>query len=120
MSENRISFLLCTISQLRNPSGCKVSKIGRSRDFADDLNGVPLQENPFRTRICEVFSSDGKGNLTFEDFLDMLSVFSEHAPRDIKVFYAFKIYGQYTCLLLTLFIQFTSEISCSWITSLSL
>ncbi|EEB12837.1 predicted protein [Pediculus humanus corporis] len=51
-----------------------------------------LRENPFRQRICEVFSNDGKGNLTFEDFLDLLSVFSEHAPRDIKVFYAFKIY----------------------------
>lgn len=54
-----------------------------------------FQENPFKRRICEVFSRDGKGNLSFEDFLDMLSVFSEQAPRDIKVFYAFKIYGQY-------------------------
>ncbi|XKL61131.1 hypothetical protein PGB90_008188 [Kerria lacca] len=51
-----------------------------------------LKENPFRKRICEVFSRDGKGHLTFEDFLDLLSVFSEQAPRDIKVFYAFKIY----------------------------
>jgi hypothetical protein len=55
---------------------------------------VCLQENPFRERICQVFSRDGKGNLTFEDFLDLLSVFSEQAPRDIKVFYAFKIYGK--------------------------
>ncbi|GLH08318.1 Calcium and integrin-binding family member 3 [Gryllus bimaculatus] len=45
-----------------------------------------LRENPFRQRICEVFSRDGKGNLTFEDFLDMLSVFSEQASRDIKDF----------------------------------
>lgn len=52
-----------------------------------------LRENPFKKRICEAFSRDGKGNLTFEDFLDLLSVFSEHCPRDIKVFYAFKIYG---------------------------
>uniref|UniRef100_T1GYG5 EF-hand domain-containing protein n=1 Tax=Megaselia scalaris TaxID=36166 RepID=T1GYG5_MEGSC len=51
-----------------------------------------LRENPFRTRICEAFSRDGQGNLSFEDFLDFLSVFSEQAPRDIKVFYAFKIY----------------------------
>lgn len=54
-----------------------------------------LRENPFRTRICEAFSRDGQGNLSFEDFLDILSVFSEQAPRDIKVFYAFKIYGEY-------------------------
>lgn len=52
-----------------------------------------LRENPFKQQICEAFSRDGKGNLTFEDFLDLLSVFSEHCPRDIKVFYAFKIYG---------------------------
>lgn len=58
------------------------------------LRFVCLQENPFRQRICQVFSRDGKGNLTFEDFLDLLSVFSEQAPRDIKVFYAFKIYGE--------------------------
>lgn len=53
-----------------------------------------LRENPFRQRICETFSRDSEGNLTFEDFLDLLSVFSEQAPRDIKVFYAFKIYGK--------------------------
>ncbi|KAG4079472.1 hypothetical protein HA402_005169 [Bradysia odoriphaga] len=51
-----------------------------------------LKENPFKQRICEAFSRDGLGNLTFEDFLDLLSVFSEQAPRDIKIFYAFKIY----------------------------
>lgn len=28
----------------------------------------------------------------FFQFLDCLSVFSEHAPRDLKIFYAFKIY----------------------------
>lgn len=31
--------------------------------------------------------------------MDLLSVFSEQAPRDIKVFYAFKIYGEKTVLL---------------------
>ncbi|CAH1103571.1 unnamed protein product [Psylliodes chrysocephalus] len=59
----------------------------------DSIEKIPeLHENPFKTRICEVFSRDGKGNLSFEDFLDLLSVFSEQAPRDIKVFYAFRIY----------------------------
>ena len=63
-------------------------------DISVILRFVCLQENPFRQRICRVFSRDSKGNLTFEDFLDLLSVFSEQAPRDIKVFYAFKIYGE--------------------------
>ena len=36
-----------------------------------------MQENPFRRRICEVFSPDGDGSLTFDDFLNMMSVLSE-------------------------------------------
>ena len=57
-----------------------------------------------------MFSRDGKGNLTFEDFLDLLSVFSEQAPRDIKVFYAFKIYGEKVFVSILLF----SKSSCTY------
>jgi calcium and integrin-binding protein 1 len=46
----------------------------------------------FSERVCESFSKDGYGNLNFEEFLDCLSVFSEHAPRDLKIYYAFRIY----------------------------
>lgn len=53
-----------------------------------------LQDNPFRQRIAEVFSEDGQGNMTLDDFLDMFSVLSEMAPRDLKAYYAFKIYGR--------------------------
>ncbi|CAP24598.1 Protein CBR-CALM-1 [Caenorhabditis briggsae] len=49
-------------------------------------------ENPFKRRICEVFSEDGRGNLSFDDFLDMFSVFSEMAPLQLKLKYAFRIY----------------------------
>ncbi|KAG7456550.1 hypothetical protein MATL_G00237000 [Megalops atlanticus] len=49
-------------------------------------------DNPFRQRIAEVFSEDGEGNMTLDDFLDMFSVLSEMAPRDLKAYYAFKIY----------------------------
>ncbi|XP_063811246.1 calcium and integrin-binding family member 3-like [Pseudophryne corroboree] len=51
-----------------------------------------LKDNPFRQRIAEVFSEDGEGNMTLDDFLDMFSVLSEMAPRDLKAYYAFKIY----------------------------
>uniref|UniRef100_U3IN16 Calcium and integrin binding family member 3 n=2 Tax=Anatidae TaxID=8830 RepID=U3IN16_ANAPP len=51
-----------------------------------------LKDNPFRQRIAEVFSEDGDGNMTLDDFLDMFSVLSEMAPRDLKAYYAFKIY----------------------------
>lgn len=53
-----------------------------------------LQDNPFRQRIAQVFSEDGEGNMTLDDFLDMFSALSEMAPRDLKAYYAFKIYGQ--------------------------
>ena len=60
------------------------------------LNMVSFfQENPFCERICQVFSEDGSGDMSFDDFLDMFSVFSEAAPRDIKCVYAFRIYGRY-------------------------
>ena len=53
-----------------------------------------LRACPFARRLCNVFSSDpyGKGRLNFEDFLDMMSVFSERAPWNLKVTYAFKIF----------------------------
>ena len=61
------------------------------------VSGHPLffQVNPFRDRLCEVFSSSEDGDLTFEDFLDMMSVFSDNAPKPVKIEYAFKIYGKY-------------------------
>ncbi|KAK2542144.1 Cib3 [Columba guinea] len=33
-----------------------------------------LKDNPFRQRIAEVFSENGDGNMTLDDFLDMFSV----------------------------------------------
>ncbi|EDO36724.1 predicted protein [Nematostella vectensis] len=51
-----------------------------------------LKENPFKCRICQVFSVNGSGALTFDDFLNMMSVLSDSAPRELKVKYAFKIF----------------------------
>uniref|UniRef100_A0A669PYI0 EF-hand domain-containing protein n=3 Tax=Phasianinae TaxID=9072 RepID=A0A669PYI0_PHACC len=50
--------------------------------------------NPFQHRICRVFSTsvDGDDSLSFEDFLDMLSAFSDAATSDIKSNYAFRIF----------------------------
>ncbi|XP_037674453.1 calcium and integrin-binding family member 3 isoform X2 [Choloepus didactylus] len=50
------------------------------------------QDNPFRQRIAQVFSEDGDGHMSLNNFLDMFSVMSEMAPRDLKAYYAFKIY----------------------------
>ena len=67
-----------------------------------DLCKCPeLKENPFRKRICKVFSvDDNSGNLTFDQFVYLFSVFSEKAPREMKVQFAFKIYGNSSILSL--------------------
>ncbi|XP_063053565.1 calcium and integrin-binding protein 1-like [Engraulis encrasicolus] len=53
-----------------------------------------LKSNPFRERICQVFSTCElkDGSLTFEDFLDLLSAFSDSATLEIKSHYAFRIF----------------------------
>ncbi|XP_012860116.1 calcium and integrin-binding family member 4 [Echinops telfairi] len=48
------------------------------------------QANPFRDRICKVFSHDDV--FSFEDLLGMASVFSEQACPSLKIEYAFRIY----------------------------
>lgn len=54
-------------------------------------NMQELRVNPFRHRICQVFSTDDSG-LHFEDFLDLCSVFSDRCPQKLKASYAFMIY----------------------------
>ncbi|GAB1606458.1 calcium and integrin-binding protein 1 [Argonauta hians] len=59
----------------------------------EKIQSLPeLKVNPFQDRICQVFSSDGSGSMTFEDFLDMLSVFNEKSSLETKLEYAFRIY----------------------------
>ncbi|RDD43295.1 Calcium and integrin-binding protein 1 [Trichoplax sp. H2] len=59
------------------------------------LNDLPeLRVNPFADRLCKVFSSSesNDGSLCFDDFIDMMSVFSERAPKALKIEYAFRVY----------------------------
>ncbi|XP_005989825.1 calcium and integrin-binding protein 1 [Latimeria chalumnae] len=53
-----------------------------------------LKSNPFRDRICHVFSTSEEqdGRISFEDFLDMLNAFSDSATVEIKSHYAFRIF----------------------------
>lgn len=51
-----------------------------------------LRVNPFRCRLCRAFSPRDDGSLTFEDFLDMMSVMSDRAPKSLKTEYAFRVY----------------------------
>ncbi|ESO88192.1 hypothetical protein LOTGIDRAFT_206941 [Lottia gigantea] len=73
-----------------NMTGDESRKIKLPSDVIEQM--AELSENPFKSRICQVFSEDGNGSLSFDDFLDMFSVFCEAAPRDIKTAYSFRIY----------------------------
>ena len=46
--------------------------------------------SPYLQFLADPFQS-------FDEFLLMFSVFSEKAPREMKVHYAFKIYGKSVC-----------------------
>ena len=80
--------------------------------FAEVANLPELRVNPFTERIQAVFSDPDSDGLSFEDFLDLMSVFHEtvrlmslcrlcnadgddpaQASHEIKASYAFRIYG---------------------------
>lgn len=70
-----------------------------------------LKVNPFADRICKAFSSSQDGDCTFEDFLDMMSVFSEGAPKSVKAEHAFRIFGMILILCYEL-IEHTDTCNC--------
>ncbi|KAG8182682.1 hypothetical protein JTE90_017661 [Oedothorax gibbosus] len=70
-----------------------LNKEKHARIPIDIIKRMPeFQNNPFRDRICEIFSSEGDELWSFEDFLDMVSVFSPATPPERKAEYAFCIY----------------------------
>lgn len=50
-----------------------------------------LTVNPLKDRIIKVFSTQ-ETDITFDNFLDMMSIFSNEAPLKVKTFYAFRIF----------------------------
>ncbi|XP_055295485.1 calcium and integrin-binding protein 1-like [Sitodiplosis mosellana] len=71
-------------------------KVGHNKNAKLSMQKVlqypELKVNPFGDQICKVFSSSNDGDCTFEDFLDMMSVFSDAAPRSVKAEHAFRIF----------------------------
>ena len=59
--------------------------------FDEVVSLSDLRQCPFSFRLCQVFSTDSVG-ISFEDFLDMMSVFSHRAPWNLKAAYAFRIF----------------------------
>lgn len=72
------------------------------RTYEEVFEGLPeLKENPFRKRICDVFSVTEGDNLNFLEFLDICSVFHEDAPIEAKINRAFQIFGKPLFLWIT-------------------
>ncbi|XP_072911477.1 calcium and integrin-binding family member 4-like [Hemitrygon akajei] len=60
---------------------------------SEQVSNIPaLRVNPFRDQICKVFSTNEEGLFSFEDFLEMFSVFSANASLAVKTDYAFRIF----------------------------
>lgn len=51
-----------------------------------------LANNPFTPRLVDIFSERGDECLTFDEFLDLFSVFSSRAPKEEKIKVAFRMY----------------------------
>lgn len=51
-----------------------------------------LAVNPFKDRICRIFSTCDNDQMSFENFLDMMSTFSAATSKSVKMEYAFRIY----------------------------
>ncbi|XP_030875861.1 calcium and integrin-binding protein 1, partial [Leptonychotes weddellii] len=80
--------------ELLPPEHRSVEESLQIRVSLEQILSLPeLKANPFKERICRVFStSPARDSLSFEDFLDLLSVFSDTATPDIKSHYAFRIF----------------------------
>ncbi|XP_053573674.1 calcium and integrin-binding protein 1 [Bombina bombina] len=78
----------CELLQKENRSNIESVRIPKETF----LTLPELKANPFKHRICHVFSTSEDGSMSFEDFLDMLSAFSESATLEIKSHYAFRIF----------------------------
>ena len=51
-----------------------------------------LRCNPFSARIVYMFSEDGSGQLTFQKFINMMSVFSGRTSKQTKAVWAFALW----------------------------
>ncbi|KAM7325157.1 hypothetical protein ACRRTK_015410 [Alexandromys fortis] len=79
-----------SLPALRRPLGSELPAAGTNLCDALHNEAMHGQVNPFRDRICRVFSHNGV--FSFEDVLGMASVFSEQACPSLKIEYAFRIY----------------------------
>ena len=61
-------------------------------EYEECLGLDELRANPFAPRICEIFSEDGSGNMTFQNLLLMRSAFSGRTSVEIRSTWAFALW----------------------------
>jgi calcium and integrin-binding protein 1 len=99
MYKNSTDTFFLTSSAHQKFKALAPEKVGHNKNAKLPMTKIlqypELRVNPFGDRICRIFSSRHDGDCTFEDFLDMMSVFSDGAPKAVKAEHAFRIFGKY-------------------------
>ncbi|XP_071573802.1 calcium and integrin-binding protein 1-like isoform X1 [Temnothorax nylanderi] len=86
------SFLNSAHQKFKELAPEKVGHNKNAKPMSKILQYPELRVNPFDDKICKVFRSSQDGDCTFEDFLDMMSVFSDAAPKAVKAEHAFRVF----------------------------
>lgn len=60
-------------------------------EMSEILKSPELWMNPFKDRMIKVFA-ESESRMTFDEYLNMMSIFSGNAAASVKALYAFKIY----------------------------
>ena len=81
-----------TVSDLSLTCCCTEGILSPSGHLQEMLKVDELRCNPFAARIVELFSEDGSGEIDFQKFINIFSVFSSRATVDTKMVWAFAIW----------------------------
>ena len=61
-------------------------------EYEECLAVHELRANPFAPRLCELFSDDGGGALTFPALLRLLAAFGGHTPPEVRMAWLFAVW----------------------------
>ncbi|XP_037923071.1 calcium and integrin-binding protein 1-like isoform X2 [Hermetia illucens] len=93
-----LSLFICYFYRIFNKfSTLGINEIEQDVNYRFPKNDVQnlfleLKYNPFCDRLFHVFSSQKDDCFSFEDFLDLCSVMSEHCPLSVKAAWGFKVF----------------------------
>jgi hypothetical protein len=73
------------------------ARTGKKVKMEHVIKQSELRNNPFKKRLCEIFTSEPKGtanygDLTFDEFVDLYNTMSARASKEVKTQTAFRLY----------------------------